>query len=138
ILTETVVVVVAAGNSGTDASGFSPANFPEVVTVSAYADFDGAAGGFALPPAANCTAMSDDDALASFSNDGPMVDVSAPGTCVVSTVPGGGYAYMSGTSMASPAAAGCIATFISRNPDQRMHAVDQMITWSQSRNPGPI
>lgn len=138
VLTETVIVVVAAGNSGLDASGFSPANFPEVLTVSAYTDFDGVAGGFSLPPDASCRAMSDDDALASFSNDGEGVDVSAPGVCTLSTYPGGGYAYMSGTSMASPHAAGCVAGFIARNPDQRDHAVDQMLTWSKARNPEPI
>lgn len=138
ILTESVIVVVAAGNSGVDAQDFSPANFPEVVTVSAYTDFDGQGGGYALPPDAGCRALSDDDALASFSNDGALVDVSAPGVCTLSTVPDGGYAYMSGTSMASPHIAGCIAGYISRNPDQRDHAVEQFLAWSQSRSHGPI
>lgn len=138
VLTETVVVVVAAGNSGNDATDYSPANYPEVVTVSAYTDFDGEDGGFALAPDAPCRAMSDDDALASFSNDGEIVDISAPGVCVLSSIPGGGYAYNSGTSMASPHIAGCVAGFIARNPDQRDHAVDQMLTWSQSRSQTPI
>lgn len=138
VLTETVIVVVAAGNAGTNASGFSPANYPEVVTVSAYTDFDGAGGGYALPPDAACRAMSDDDSLASFSNDGEIVDVSAPGVCTLSTLPGNTYGYFSGTSMASPHVAGCLAGFLSRNPDQRAHAVDQMLTWSQARSLQPI
>lgn len=137
ILTETVIVTVAAGNDGLNAAGFSPANFPEVVTVSAYADFDGLAGGYALPPDAPCRAMSDDDGLASFSNDGEIVDAAAPGVCVLSTVPGG-YAYYSGTSMAAPHAAGAFAAYLSRNPDHRAIAVDYVLTWSQSRSLGPI
>jgi hypothetical protein len=47
--------------------------------------------------------------IASYSNYGPHVDVSAPGTLVLSTVPGGGYESLVGTSMASPDAAGGLA-----------------------------
>jgi subtilisin family serine protease len=49
------------------------------------------------------------DGLASFSNRGPGVDIVAPGACVLSTLPGGGYGQASGTSMASPAVAGAAA-----------------------------
>ncbi len=79
--------VVAAGNNGKDveATPFYPC---------AYA-------------AANivCVAATDaNDALASFSNTGPVsVDLAAPGAQILSTVPGGGHALYSGTSMATPA-----------------------------------
>jgi thermitase len=46
-----------------------------------------------------------DDARADYSNYGSWVDVAAPGTLIASTVPGG-YAKMSGTSMATPFVAG--------------------------------
>lgn len=137
ILTETVIVTVAAGNSSVSADSFSPANYPEVVTVSAYADFDGQPGGYSLPPDAQCRAMSDDDSIASFSNDGAMVDVAAPGVCVLSTLPGGTYGYYSGTSMAAPHMAGCFTGYLSRNPDQRDIAQDYVLEWSQSRSHGP-
>jgi subtilisin family serine protease/subtilisin-like proprotein convertase family protein len=50
------------------------------------------------------------------SNFGYGIDLSAPGTLILSTLPGGGYGYMSGTSMASPNAAGAAALIWSAHP----------------------
>ena len=74
------VVVAAAGNDG-DATLNYPAAYAEVVSVAAT---DSA------------------DARASFSNANADVEVAAPGVNVLSTVRGGGYATLSGTSMATP------------------------------------
>jgi subtilisin family serine protease len=103
-----VVYVVAAGNNAKDASTFSPANHDRVIAVSAVADFDGKAGGAG---AATCRA-DQDDTLADFSNYGSIVDIAAPGVCITSTWPGGGYNTISGTSMASPHGAGAAALYI--------------------------
>jgi subtilisin len=73
------LLVAAAGNDGGPV-GY-PAKWESVVAVSAL---DGAG------------------MIASFSNRGPEVELSAPGVNVLSTVPGGGYGSKSGTSMASP------------------------------------
>ncbi|HUG74761.1 MAG TPA: S8 family serine peptidase, partial [Acidimicrobiia bacterium] len=103
-----VAYAVAAGNSDNDASTFSPANHPDVLTVSALADFDGEAGGLGSP---TCRA-DQDDTLADFSNWG-SVDITAPGVCILSTWKDGGYTTISGTSMASPHAAGALALLAS-------------------------
>jgi subtilisin family serine protease len=45
-----------------------------------------------------------------------VIDVAAPGSSILSTVVGGRYGLLSGTSMASPHAAGVLALIKSRHP----------------------
>lgn len=106
-----VAFAVAAGNDDANASGYSPGGFDNVLSVSALADFDGVPGGLGSP-----TCRTDvDDTLADFSNWGSAVDIAAPGVCIYSTYPveKGSYATISGTSMASPHAAGALALLAS-------------------------
>lgn len=119
-----VAFAVAAGNDGDSASNHSPAAFDNVLTVSALADFDGLPGGLAAP-----TCRSDqDDTLADFSNFGPAVDIAAPGVCILSTYPieRGGSGTISGTSMASPHAAGALALLASHPHDRTAAGVQNL------------
>lgn len=87
-----LLVVVAAGNSNTDACLSSPASAPSALTVAA-------------------TTMT--DTRATFSSWGRCVDGFAPGARIVSTIPGNGTGTKSGTSMAAPHAAGLAALLLS-------------------------
>jgi subtilisin family serine protease len=96
-----VLFVAAAGNDGTDndRDPVFPASFnlPNMVTVAATTEQDG---------------------MAFFSNRGARtVHVGAPGNNVYSTVPGGKYARLSGTSMACPHVAGAAAVIWSQFPN---------------------
>ncbi|MEJ2622812.1 MAG: S8 family serine peptidase, partial [Candidatus Thiodiazotropha sp.] len=114
-------VIVSAGNNGEDSSGFSPANCPGVITVAAT-DRDGE--------------------LASFSNFGAQVDLSAPGTEILSThndgVIGPGsesYRFMSGTSMSCPHVSGVAAMLYSIKPGITPDEVADIL--QQSAQPFP-
>lgn len=89
-----VFIVAAAGNDNTNCYNYSPAGNPKVFTVSA---------------------ISINNMKTYFSNYGTNVSIAAPGMDIISTVPGG-YAFMSGTSMASPVVAGIAGMIKAQNP----------------------
>lgn len=84
------VVIFAAGNDGID-NGI-PANYGPIISVGA---------------------VMANGRKASFSNYGEWVDIAAPGYNIYSTIPGNGYAYLSGTSMACPHVSGVAALVLS-------------------------
>ncbi|KAI5803340.1 secreted serine protease [Peziza echinospora] len=114
--------VVAAGNDGVDASGYSPASSPHAITVGA-------------------TKLG--DARASYSNYGNFVDVFAPGDKILSTYKGGPRAVheLSGTSMASPHVAGLAAYLIAEEglsgSDQVTARIKGLAQAGRVLNPGP-
>ena len=111
-----VTVVAAAGNNSFNAANMIPANYNEVITVSALADTDGKPGGLGGNACYSWSSYDRDDTFADFSNYGSDVDLIAPGKCVWSTIPGSRYGSLSGTSMATPHVTGAVALFKASRP----------------------
>ena len=72
---------------------------------------------FRIANVVSVAATTDTDEIAGFSNFGiRTVQVAAPGTSILSTLPGSGYGYLDGTSMATPHVTGVAALVAARNP----------------------
>ena len=122
LVNEGVAFALAAGNNTRLKNAY-----PEALTVSALADFDGTGGALKSSPTCGTDTTERDDTLANFSNYGPEVDIAAPGKCIRSTWNNGGYNTISGTSMATPHVAGAVALYLharGQNPAQSGTEVD--------------
>jgi subtilisin family serine protease len=116
VVKDGTTIVAAAANDSGNAAARVPGSYDEVITVSALADTDGLAGGLGGKRCYSWGGYDSDDTFADFSNYGSDVDLIAPGKCIWSTVPGGGYKYMSGTSMAAPHVTGAVALLKASRP----------------------
>lgn len=102
------LIVAAAGNNGNSTAVY-PAVYPGVIAVSA---------------------STQDDTLASFSSYGSHIYVSAPGTGIISTYNNGGYATLSGTSMATPVVSGLISLALARGNTSVATVINDLKTTS--------
>ncbi|MDR3518226.1 MAG: S8 family serine peptidase [Azospirillaceae bacterium] len=102
-----IATVIAAGNDAIDNAISAPACISTAFAVSS-------------------TTVS--DTLSSFTNIASFVSYLAPGTNIASSVPGGGYAIWSGTSMATPHVAGAFALLRSARPTATIDQIAQALT----------
>ena len=112
-----IIPVAAAGNNGPSGMTIgAPANYTDTVTIGA---------------------SDDQDRVAWFSSRGPspLTNVQkpwivAPGTAILSSIPGGEYGLKSGTSMATPHVSGAAALLLSANPTLSLAQINSLLRQS--------
>lgn len=114
-----IPVVGAAGNDNSDACQYGPSNLG-----------DGSQRGFVATAALNYT-----NSPASFTNYGSCVAVYSPGVDIYSSLPGGKYGYLDGTSCAAAFTSGLIAYLWQLNPEM---SIDDIATAIQQSNPNAV
>jgi len=96
-----IIVVGASGNDGSSDLMY-PASFENVISVSA---------------------LDSTKTIASYSNYNNQVDISAPGSDIITTSMDGGYMSGSGTSFAAPHVSGILSLYLSLYPDASVSEV---------------
>jgi len=111
-----LLMVASAGNAGPAPNSVHyPAAYPEVLAVSA---------------------LDRSDHIAPWSSVDPQIALAAPGVDIYSTYLGGGYATLSGTSMAAPHVTGVAALRLRLHPDESPADVAEALKKSADRLPG--
>ncbi|WP_243645177.1 S8 family serine peptidase [Natrarchaeobius chitinivorans] len=127
-----VVVVSAIGNDGSETSG-SPANVYESISVGAV-DADGSVASFSGGERINRTEWTSQPE--EWPGTYVTPDVVAPGVEIESTVPGGEYERLPGTSMATPHVSGTVALALSIEPEADSDELISALTESAGKPDG--
>ncbi|MCC8958753.1 S8 family serine peptidase [Bradyrhizobium sp. Pear77] len=102
---------------------------PTVVSAGNEHFFDGVAEPACISSAVSVAATKKDGSLdVSYSNVASMVHIAAPGTDIVSSVPGSAYATMKGTSMAAPHVAAALALLRQEFPGESVSQLESRLT----------
>ncbi|MGH9847891.1 MAG: S8 family serine peptidase, partial [Blastocatellia bacterium] len=117
-----IINIFGAGNDGlnNDIVPFDPASYT-------------------LPSIVAVASSGPTDRRSSFSNyGGASVDLAAPGQDILSTYPGEGYEYSSGTSMATPHVAGVAALLMAAKPEASVGEIIRVLKETARHPEGTI
>ena len=124
------LIMKAAGNDDANASLY---RLNRIMTYGEHARTHTVIVGAIEPPRTSLWSKELRYNMAGYSNYGDIVDVVAPGSKIYSTVYGG-YAYMSGTSMATPMAAGVASLLYSADPNLTYDQVKDILCAASSHS----
>jgi hypothetical protein len=113
VKSDSMYVVVAAGNEDSDACRTSPASARGILTIMASDRYDN---------------------RAYFSNYGTCADLYSPGVDILSTIPGGKTAVYSGTSMSCPNLVGILNHYLDQFPSLNMQGVKDKMMSDATKN----
>jgi hypothetical protein len=134
--------LISAADSGARVANISFLGVSASSTVDSAAQYMRSKGGVVVisggntsslqsdPPRESLTAVAatdKNDARASFSSWGDYIDIAAPGLGLMTTMQGGGYGSLSGTSAASPVVAGVYALMMSANTALQPAKLDNIL-----------
>jgi len=111
-----IATVISSGNGGFNNALSAPACIPDAIAVGATSDFNGELFGrdFIL------------DQRVFYSNVGSQLDLYAPGSLILSSVPGNRFENFNGTSMAAPHVAGAFAVIRQAVPDMTVNQIESL------------
>ncbi len=118
-----IATVACSGNAGYVDSMIAPACLSSAVSVGSVFDAPGYGNsglGWIGGPASA-------DAVSYFSNSAAFLDLLAPGIMINSSIPGGGFANLWGTSMAAPHVTGCWAILRQARPAATVDQIEQVL-----------
>ena len=118
-----IATVISSGNDGFTDSASAPGCISSAVIVGATFD----AAGYLNNGDGWYGGTSSIDEVAYFSNSAGFLDLLAPGADIFSSVPGGNYESMWGTSQATPHVAGCWAILKQARPAATVDQIEQAL-----------
>ncbi len=118
--------VVAAGNDGEDLSRFNAYPISYAYNLHTKTGMTNVLG---------VGAIKEDGSRAIFSNYGPMVRIAAPGQNILSTFPDNKYAFLNGTSMATPHVSGVVGMLRAKFPKENHLKIINRLVYSSYAEP---
>ena len=110
-----ILFIAAAGNAGTNND--VSRSYPSGTDTTVEAGYD----------AVVAVTSIDQNGTQYYNYGSTSVDLAAPGVGIYSTMPGGGYGHMSGTSMATPHVTGAVALYAAKYPNFSARQIRQAL-----------
>jgi subtilisin family serine protease len=114
-----IATVISSGNEGNTAAISAPGCISSAISVGATS-----------AKVTNNTCLGSIDSVSCYSNSASFLNFLAPGSSIYSSIPGTGYEYLSGTSMAAPHVAGAWAVLKQKKPSASVSEIKDILEFT--------